>query len=200
MEEEKQIYHEKQCKELCALHALNNLFQRAGTFQQTQLDAICHSLAPNAWVNPHKSLLGLGNYDVNVLTRALQCHGYEAVWFDKRKDPSCLELRKIFGLIFNVSNEIRLGPLTLPLNKRHWFAIREIQAHYYNLDSKLEKPQLIGNKEELCDYLRQQLSVPDKLLFVVVDENTAEQQAWLRQDTAPSEQSLESVSGGRTCM
>jgi hypothetical protein len=74
-----------QCKELCALHALNNLFQCAGTFQQSQLDAICHELAPRAWVNPHKSLLGLGNYDVNVLSRALQELGYEAVWFDKRK-------------------------------------------------------------------------------------------------------------------
>ncbi len=30
-------------------------------------------------------MLGLGNYDVNVLMAALQLKGYEAMWFDKRK-------------------------------------------------------------------------------------------------------------------
>lgn len=74
-----------QVKELCALHALNNLFQECGAFSKTELDAICYSLSPNVWINPHKSLLGLGNYDINVIMAALQRKGYEAVWFDKRK-------------------------------------------------------------------------------------------------------------------
>lgn len=34
------IYHEKQVKELCALHALNNLFQNKYFTKQT-LDALC---------------------------------------------------------------------------------------------------------------------------------------------------------------
>ena len=34
------IYHEKQIKELCALHALNNLFQE-NFFTKTILDQIC---------------------------------------------------------------------------------------------------------------------------------------------------------------
>ena len=34
------IYHEKQVKELCALHALNNLFQNKYFTKQT-LDEIC---------------------------------------------------------------------------------------------------------------------------------------------------------------
>lgn len=37
------------------------------------------------WINPHKSLLGLGNYDINVIMAALQLRGREAVWFDKRR-------------------------------------------------------------------------------------------------------------------
>lgn len=72
-------------KELCALHALNNLFQEHDAFSKTELDAICYSLSPNVWINPHKSLLGLGNYDINVIMAALQQKGYEAIWFDKRK-------------------------------------------------------------------------------------------------------------------
>lgn len=74
-----------QVKELCALHALNNLFQECDAFNKTELDAICYSLSPNVWINPHKSLLGLGNYDINVIMAALQRKGYEAIWFDKRK-------------------------------------------------------------------------------------------------------------------
>lgn len=78
------IYHEKQIKELCALHALNNLFQEK-YFTKVELDSVCHNLSPDVWINPHKSFLGLGNYDINVIMKVLQSRGYEAVWFDKRK-------------------------------------------------------------------------------------------------------------------
>jgi josephin len=71
-------------KELCALHALNNLFQERG-FSKQELDQICYNLSPDVWINPHKSLLGRGNYDINVIMTALQRRGCEAVWFDKRR-------------------------------------------------------------------------------------------------------------------
>lgn len=35
-----QIYHERQRKQLCLLHTLNNLFQRR-EFEQQELDTIC---------------------------------------------------------------------------------------------------------------------------------------------------------------
>lgn len=56
-----------------------------GSFTKVQLDEICRSLSPDEWINPHRSVLGLGNYDVNVILSAVQQKGYEAVWFDKRK-------------------------------------------------------------------------------------------------------------------
>lgn len=79
------VYHEKQIKELCALHALNNLFQDKGCYNKVQLDEICRNLAPNDYVNPHRSILGLGNYDINVIITALHLKDCEAIWFDKRK-------------------------------------------------------------------------------------------------------------------
>lgn len=82
---EPNIYHEKQIKELCALHALNNLFQERNSFTKSQLDSICTTLSPNVWINPHRSMLGIGNYDINVIMKALQMKGCEAVWFDKRR-------------------------------------------------------------------------------------------------------------------
>lgn len=56
-----------------------------GTFAKSELDEICAQLSPDEWINPHKSMLGLGQYDVNVIMSALQLRGYEAIWFDKRK-------------------------------------------------------------------------------------------------------------------
>ena len=46
---------------------------------------VCCRLSPDTWINPHRSILGIGNYDINVIMVALQSHGYETVWFDKRK-------------------------------------------------------------------------------------------------------------------
>lgn len=80
------IYHEKQSKQLCALHALNNLFQDPNAFTKQELDTICKELAPESRIfNPHRSALGLGCYDVNVLISALAKKGFETIWFDKRK-------------------------------------------------------------------------------------------------------------------
>lgn len=80
------IYHERQSKQLCALHALNNLFQVPNAFSKKDLDDICIELAPNSrLLNPHRSALGLGCYDINVIIAALAKKGYEVIWFDKRK-------------------------------------------------------------------------------------------------------------------
>ena len=36
-------YHERQVKQLCALHALNNLLQDKTAFRQKDLDDICNT-------------------------------------------------------------------------------------------------------------------------------------------------------------
>ena len=79
-----EIYHERQRLMLCAVHSLNNLFQDRNAYSKEDLDAISYQLSPDAFVNPHKNMLGLGNYDVNVMMVALQLKNYEVVWFDKR--------------------------------------------------------------------------------------------------------------------
>lgn len=175
------IYHEKQIKELCALHALNNLFQMEGTYSKTELDGICRRLSPNVWINPHRSMLGLGNYDINVIMAALQKKGCEAIWFDKRKDPGCLDLSNICGFILNVPSDYKLGFVMLPLRRRHWITLRQIQGNFYNLDSKLETPQLIGRSSDLIAYLKEQLDSKEKELFVVVSREVEEKQLWMHQ-------------------
>ncbi|XP_037744549.1 josephin-2 isoform X1 [Chelonia mydas] len=78
------LYHERQRRELCAVHALNNVLQQR-RFTQEAADEICKSLAPDARLNPHRSVLGTGNYDVNVIMAALQSLDFAAIWWDKRR-------------------------------------------------------------------------------------------------------------------
>ncbi|XP_071548398.1 josephin-2-like isoform X1 [Panulirus ornatus] len=172
------IYHEKQIKELCALHSLNNLFQDSGAFAKSELDSICYALAPDNWFNPHKSVLGTGNYDINVIMAALVTKGCGVIWFDKRKDPLVIALDKVVGFILNVPSEYRLGPVQLPLRRKHWIAIRNIRGIYYNLDSKLETPEIIGKEQELINYLREELKNKDKELFIVVTQEVEQTRGW----------------------
>lgn len=172
------VYHERQVKELCALHALNNLFQDGSAFSKQMLDNICHSLSPDNVVNPHKSMLGLGNYDVNVLMAALQKKGYEAVWFDKRKDPACIDLSKIFGFILNIPSEMKFGFLQLPLNRKHWIAVREVEGNFYNLDSKLDRPSCLGKGQELLNYLQEQIRSKNREIFVVMSQDVEQSGIW----------------------
>ncbi|XP_064593432.1 josephin-2 isoform X3 [Zonotrichia leucophrys gambelii] len=94
-------YHERQRRQLCALHALNNLLQRPW-LSQAQADRICQRLAPNSRPNPHRSLLGLGNYDVNVVMAALGMLGLAAVWWDKRRPLERLCVPRVLGFLLNV--------------------------------------------------------------------------------------------------
>lgn len=43
IKEDGKIYHEKQIRQLCALHALNNLFQDNFAFTKNDLDIIANS-------------------------------------------------------------------------------------------------------------------------------------------------------------
>ncbi|KAK3089464.1 hypothetical protein FSP39_003847 [Pinctada imbricata] len=185
-----EVYHERQVKEMCALHALNNLFQDQRAFSKKDLDDICQKLSPGNFINPHRSLLGLGNYDVNVIMAAVQLKDCETVWFDKRKDISCLIPSNIQGFILNTPTDYRWGVVRLPFKRKHWIAIRRIGDLYYNLDSKLENPEVIGGEESLYRYLRMELEDGEKELLLVVKRDVEELGSW-RKDSLPTEPSKE---------
>ena len=51
----------------------------------------------------------------------------------------------MFGLILNVPSDFKLlGLVPNPFNSKHWVAIKEVGRDFYNLDSKLDEPKLIG--------------------------------------------------------
>ncbi|KAL4474726.1 hypothetical protein ABPG72_002319 [Tetrahymena utriculariae] len=152
-----QIYHEKQNLLFCAKHALNNLYQ-SKLFTSKNLDDICDQLTKTKFLlyNPHRNIFKLGNYDINVIDKALQNQGHTIQWFDMRKDVCELKLLEqkndIFGLILNVQYKNTLDKI-IGCNTHHWLTIKVINNEIYNLDSKKNQPQLITEKE-LHDFLK----------------------------------------------
>uniref|UniRef100_H2ZPY9 Josephin-2 n=1 Tax=Ciona savignyi TaxID=51511 RepID=H2ZPY9_CIOSA len=225
----RKVYHERQHFELCALHALNNVFQDPNAFSKEQLDEIyqflnfivyiliqnftdisilicladylycqssitlClfiinlsikftlqskHRLAPDAVLNPHKSVLGTGNYDVNVIMSVLQSKGHAAVWWDKRRSLERLCLTNIKGFILNIPSTIGWGVLTIPLKRRHWIGVRAIDNIYYNLDSKLKQPEIIGEALQLKKFLAKKLSSKNCELLLIVSSEVEVGREW----------------------
>ncbi|XP_045213192.2 josephin-2-like [Mercenaria mercenaria] len=183
MENPSTVYHERQRKQLCALHVLNNLFQKKDTFTQTELDDICTSLTPSRFMNPHRSVLGLGNYDVNVITAALQTRDLCLVWFDRRKNVEKIDFSKVKGVILNVPSDYKIGFIKIPFDFKHWYVIRELEGSFYNLDSKLDKPERLGDRQTVVDFLKQRLTLDKTQLLLVVEPAVENMGSWYMGDT-----------------
>ncbi|NWV18776.1 JOS2 protein, partial [Origma solitaria] len=137
-------------------------------------------LAPGSGPNPHRSPLGTGNYDVNVVMAALATRGLAALWWDRRRPLERLSLPHILGFLLNVPSQVRLGALALPLRRPHWLGVRRLGGTFYNLDSKLPAPAAIGSETELRQFLREALAKGPSELFLVVPQDVEETGAWLR--------------------
>uniref|UniRef100_A0A383VBB6 ubiquitinyl hydrolase 1 n=1 Tax=Tetradesmus obliquus TaxID=3088 RepID=A0A383VBB6_TETOB len=77
------MYHERQHRQHCLKHAINNLVQREA-FSIASLNKLADSIQA-------QRTLFLGNYDVNVLAVALESLGLELKWHDAR-DTQLLNL------------------------------------------------------------------------------------------------------------
>ncbi|KAK2498458.1 hypothetical protein MC885_010582 [Smutsia gigantea] len=139
-------------------------------------------LAPDSRLNPHRSLLGTGNYDVNVIMAALQGLGLATVWWDRRRPPSQLALPQVLGLILNLPSPVSLGLLSLPLRRRHWVALRQVDGVYYNLDSKLRAPEVLGDEDGVRAFLAAALAQGLCEVLLVVTKEVEETGCWLRTD------------------
>ena len=97
------IFHEKQSRARCAIHAVNNILQKP-KFNAESFDSITETLTPSTSffsINPHKNMFGLGYYDVNVIATAFQKEKMQCVWFDMRKNIGDLNLDEAEGVIVN---------------------------------------------------------------------------------------------------
>ena len=133
-------YHEKQEGSLCGLHATNNLLQRKEFFVN-DFDSLSREfdLEERALLEATNEGTGNsdadGNYSIQVIMRALNgLHPrVELIWFDS-PDPRAVEARAMtaFQDAFLLNRD------------GHWFAIRRFGRYWYNLDSRLDQPELLS--------------------------------------------------------
>ena len=104
------------------------------------------------------------------------------------RDLAMLSLELIEGFILNIPTDYKLGMVKFPIRRKHWIAIRQIGHHYYNLDSKLEAPEVIGGRSELVQYLREQVKSNEKELLLAVSAEIAQEGTWYQDENSSEEQ------------
>lgn len=109
------------------------------------------------------------------------------------RDIKCLVPENIFGFILNTPTDYKWGLLRLPFKRKHWIAFRKIGDVYYNLDSKLDSPQEIGDERVLLGFLRQELEDEEKELLLVVHQDVERKGSW-RKATSEEKKSKRSSS------
>lgn len=106
------------------------------------------------------------------------------------RDISVIDLEKVMGFIMNTPSDYMFaGFIPLGLKRKHWYAVRKIDDNYYNLNSKLKKPECLGNACQLITYLQNQLSCKDKELLVIVEDGV---NIYPQQAHVPNEDPVES--------
>ena len=101
--------------------------------------------------------------------------------FSSFRDVNLLNLEHIFGFILNIPSDIKLGVVRVPIQRKHWIAVRQIDGCFYNLDSKLPSPKLIGSDEDLRQFLSDQVGSKEKQLLLVVEPDVAQTGCWINE-------------------
>lgn len=168
------LYHEKQRLALCAVHSVNNILQQK-KYDQKDFDQVCENVSPSSyWLNPHRSMLRIGNFDVNIISSILQQEGMDVIWHDQRNELTATDLisvdtgKSLHGILWNIPSDTILGRL---LHNRHWIALlyRPINndndiGSWINLDSNLSKPEVVGTCDDCVRLL--QSKTDSQILFV----------------------------------
>jgi josephin len=163
--------------QLCALHSLNSLFQKT-LFTKQKLDSIVYEYDKSWCCNEYSSLF-TGNYDLTILLDALKSQGYTLRAIDVNEPFDKFNFKDYFGLLLNIPLERpffdRL-PVIRSFTKpgRHWLSIKSIDGEqFYNFDSKYSKPKLIGNQDDLIQFLNT-LDRAQTYMYIVIEESMVE--------------------------
>lgn len=153
-----EVYHEKQTMWRCGLHAVNALLQRKA-YTAREFDTLADNLIISRrfwWIHPHRSLFGLGNYDVNVLMCAIESAGYDVQWLPENTNFRDLVQKHdaLVGFLVNVSGNWQPPwPLNFLIpERRHWLAVSRYPEQFYIVDSNLRSPSRLDDEDALTRY------------------------------------------------
>lgn len=196
---------------------MNNILQ-GPHFTAASMDAIGKELAPDTFFNPHMNVLGTclgvlgismivvfvvttifllygimcripGDYDITVVSSALQQHGLKIVWFNAAKyTPSSIAYASLHGVIIN-----KHSPGMLWGSSPHWLSLLRTQQPFtspidvptdtwVNLDSKLKSPREIKDIEVFIrDTLQEAKKNKPVVLLLIVPEATQDSDVYIQQ-------------------
>jgi josephin len=95
------------------------------------------------------------------------------------RDLNLLNPVNIYGIVINKFYKPRCLGVEIPIKRRHWLAVRKIDENYYNLDSKLDAPECIGNDDNLIKFLKSELAVITTEMFLVLP-NSLPEDSWIK--------------------
>ncbi|KAL7458915.1 hypothetical protein ACHAWC_010544 [Mediolabrus comicus] len=144
------VYHERQQALLCGQHALNNLVQAnafsadslaeiAGQLDQMELNYMANNNEGGVSSKDYLKRVAegsgnvddSGNFSIEVLRSALLSRYNLELPNIRQQGLSKVEVTTMDGFICNRDS--------------HWFAIRKINDRYWNLNSTLERPEVISH-------------------------------------------------------
>ncbi len=188
------LYHERQRRLCCGVHALNNCFQQPWV-DAAALDHIAVRMAAEQGApgtGAFRSWLPrLGNWDIGVLVAALQ-DGQGARLSQHLLANAALAadlgtlraalLRqqgggggggggsttpRIQGVLVNIRSRNRWSRWLL--DGRHWLALIRSPTNglWYDMDSKLPAPEALGNVDKMLDCVKRCIEQEDGQAFVV---------------------------------
>lgn len=148
------LYHERQHLALCAKHTLNNIVQENAVSQEDlnrlamEVDKLelelgirdTNSISSNHY-DPHQ-----GNYSIEVITRAFQMTNLDLISINSNHE------RAIAARMDHDNADAYICNIQLNRFMNHWFGIGKFGGQWYNLDSRLTRPELLkvnGSKIEL---------------------------------------------------
>ncbi|CDF38030.1 unnamed protein product [Chondrus crispus] len=176
------VYHERQQLWRCGLHATNALLKRRA-YSAADFSKIADDLMAgqrSSWFHPHRSMLGLGDYDVNVLMVALDKYAIQTNWVSEtasleeiiRANP------KMKGFLVNVPSQFGLPSFMAPANslfgdRKHWIAVPRYYSHFHLVDSKTT-PSRFEKEVDLIRYLEKVRKASGHVLYLV-DKSESDQ-------------------------
>lgn len=108
-------------------------------------------------------------------------------WHDARdRNFDTLDFDNCVALILNVKAQGLLSWLT---GGRHWFALRQLGGMWWNLDSGLAQPEVLGSTEDARRFLRAQADEADAQVFAVTPRAAGQEEQQQQQRQPPEGQS-----------
>eukprot|EP00929_Paragymnodinium_shiwhaense_P113654 TRINITY_DN81949_c0_g1_i1.p1 TRINITY_DN81949_c0_g1~~TRINITY_DN81949_c0_g1_i1.p1 ORF type:complete len:215 (-),score=45.95 TRINITY_DN81949_c0_g1_i1:271-915(-) len=207
------MYHEKSSnfQMQCGCHCLNNLFGEKW-IDPKELDTIGQNLAMEEGKGVYESptRAWLGNWDIQVINAALHlkdthigAHIANEASLPEAQAMAEAQKDKVVGVLINKPSS---GTLSRFMGGRHWYAIAPradtgsdpAHAPWWNLDSKLPKPEMIVDHERfpclgpgLPVQHIQELLDQDAQMFLIVKTDHWSVAGMADQQPAPGEEQWE---------